>query len=85
MTVTLAQTDSTVTGTFQTSFPAGTGGGSISGTRNGDAFTLILTPSQPLACPLQGTVTVDGDEIQGTYAAVNRPVVETGSFRLTRQ
>jgi hypothetical protein len=85
ITATLVQNDSTVTGTFQTSFPAGTSGGSLSGTRNGDAFTFILTPSQPLACPLNVAVTVDGDEIQGTYAAFNCPVAETGSFTLTRQ
>ena len=85
ITATLAQNDSMVTGTFQISFPAGTSGGSIAGTRDGDAFTFILTPSQPQACPLNVTVTVDGDEIQGTYAAFNCPEVETGSFTLTRQ
>jgi hypothetical protein len=85
LTVTLVQNDSTVTGTFQTSFPEGNGGGSLSGTGDGDTFTLVLTPSQPFGCPLNVTGTIDGDAIQGTYAAFNCNVVETGSFTLTRQ
>jgi len=85
MTATLVQNDSTVTGTFQTSFPLGNGGGSISGTRSDDALTLTVTPPQPSACPLNMTAIIDGDEIQGTYVAFNCSVVETGSFTLTRQ
>jgi hypothetical protein len=82
ITVTLVQTGSTVTGTFQISFAAGTSGGSLSGTSDHDTFMLIFTPSQPLACPLNVTATIEDDEIQGTYAAFNCPVVQTGSFTL---
>jgi hypothetical protein len=86
ITVTLVQTGSTVTGTFQTSFAAGTSGGNLSGTSDDDTFMLIFTPSQPLGCPLNVTAIIEndieGDEIQGTYAAFNCPVVQTGSFTL---
>jgi hypothetical protein len=85
LTATLVQNDSTVTGTFQTSFPLGNGGGSVSGTRSDDALTLTITPPQPIACPLNVTAIIDGDEIQGTYVAFNCAVAETGSFTLTRQ
>lgn len=85
ITATLAQNGNAVTGTFQTSFPDGQGGGSVSGSRSGNALTLTVTPPQPLACPLNVTATVAGDEIRGTYAALNCPVVDTGSFTLTRQ
>jgi hypothetical protein len=85
ITATLAQTDSTVTGTFQTSFPEGNGGGNVSGTRRDDALTLTVTPPQPPACPLTVTATIDGDKIQGTYATGDCPVVETGTVTLTRQ
>jgi hypothetical protein len=85
MTATVPQTDSTVTGTFQTSFPEGHGGGNVAGTRRDEALTLAVTPPQSPACPLQVTATIDDNTIQGTYATGDCPVVETGTFTLTRQ
>jgi hypothetical protein len=84
MTATVTQTDSTVTGTFQTSFPEGNGGGNVAGTRRDEALTLTVTPPPP-ACPLHVTATIDDETIQGTYATGDCPVVETGTFTLTRQ
>jgi hypothetical protein len=84
MTATVTQTDSTVTGTFQTSFPEGNGGGTVAGTRRDDALTLPVTPPPP-ACPVQGTATIDDETMQGTYATGDCPVVETGTVTLTRQ
>jgi len=84
ITATLVQTDSTVTGTFQTSFPEGHGGGNVAGRRRDDALTLTVTPPQPPACPVHVTATIDGETIQGTYATVDCPMVETGTVTLTR-
>jgi hypothetical protein len=85
LTATLAQTDSMVMGTFQTSFPEGNGGGNVSGTRRDEALTLTVTPPQPPACPVHVTATIDDEKIQGTYATVDCPVGATGTFTLTRQ
>jgi hypothetical protein len=85
MTATLAENDSTVTGTFATSFPQGNGGGSVSGSRTDNALTLTVIPAVGTACPVNVTATIDGDEIRGTYAAFNCNVPETGNFTLTLQ
>ena len=58
--------------------------GNVSGTRRDDALTLTVTPPQPPACPVHVTATIDGETIQGTYATVDCPMVETGTVTLTR-
>jgi hypothetical protein len=85
ITATLAEDDGRVTGTFQTSFPQGNGGGNVSGSRTDNALTLTVIPTVATVCPVNVTATIDGDEIRGTYAAFSCSVAETGNFTMTLQ
>src|SRR4029450_7512365 len=70
ITVTLAQDDSDLIGTYQTTFadPRNNGAGSVEGEVHGNALTLTATPSVPTACPFNVTAIVNGAQINGTYA-----------------
>ena len=83
--VTIAQSGSSLTGTW--SFTAGgdTNSGSLSGSVTGSSLSVTLTPSVPTSCPFQVTATVSGNTITGTYAAFNCTVAISGSINLTRQ
>jgi hypothetical protein len=91
ITVTLAQDDSDLIGTYQTTFadPRNNSAGSVEGEVQGNAVTLTATPSVtpfvPTACPFNVTAIVNGDQISGTYAAFNCTVAVSGSLTLTRQ
>jgi hypothetical protein len=91
LTVTLAQDDSDLRGTYQTTFadPRNNSAGSVEGEVQGNAVTLTATPSVtpfvPTACPFNVTAIVNGDQISGTYAAFNCTVAVSGSLTLTRQ
>ena len=91
ITVTLAQDDSDLIGTYQTTFadPRNNGAGSVEGEVHGNAVTLTASPSVtplvPTACPFNVTAIVNGDQISGTYAAFNCTVAVSGSLTLTRQ
>jgi hypothetical protein len=91
ITVTLAQDDSDLIGTYQTTFadPRNNSAGSVEGEVQGNAVTLTATPSVtplvPTACPFNVTAIVNGAQISGTYAAFNCTVAVSGSLTLTRQ
>ena len=91
ITVTLAQDDSDLIGTYQTTFadPRNNSAGSVEGEVHGNAATLTATPSVtpfvPTACPFNVTAIVNGAQINGTYAAFNCTVAVSGSLTLTRQ
>ena len=48
ITATLVQQGTAMSGAFDTSFAAGNGGGSVSGSLNGTTLTLTVTPPQPI-------------------------------------
>ena len=85
--LTLAQSGTQLTGTGQTTFanPANNTSGSIEGEVIGTAATLMLIPSNAQSCPLRATVTLNGNQAAGTYAAFNCPVAFGGTLSLTRQ
>jgi hypothetical protein len=85
---TISQSGSSLSGTFQTTFPdpQQNNSGTISGTVNGSVVTLTLTPSVPVFCAFNATLTQeDDDRITGTYVAVNCSVPDSGTISITRQ
>jgi hypothetical protein len=48
ITATLVQQGTAISGAFDTSFAAGNGGGSVSGSLDGTMLTLTVTPPQPI-------------------------------------
>ena len=86
--ITLSQTGSTLSGTWQMTFanPNFTNSGSLSGTVSGQSITLTLTPSNPTTCPFNVTATMMGaNRFVGTYAAFNCGDTVAGSLDVTRQ
>ena len=83
--VTLAQSGSSLSGTWSFTAGADTNSGSLSGSVTGSSLSAMLTPSVPTSCPFQVTATINGNTISGTYAAVNCTVPISGSLSLTRQ
>jgi hypothetical protein len=83
--LTLSQSGSSLTGTYEDQFTAGAGGGSITGTVNGVSFSATLTPGVSTVCPvtLTGTINNGGSNISGTYSTFHCSAPETGSFNLT--
>lgn len=60
--------------------------GTVSGTLNGSALELTLTPGATSNdCPYRITATWQGDRITGTYAAFNCFVRSDGSLNLKKQ
>lgn len=60
--------------------------GTVSGTLNGSALDLTLTPSATSNdCPYRVTATWQADRITGTYAAFNCFVRSDGSLNLRKQ
>ena len=83
--VTLNQSGSTLTGTWATSLPGSDNGGSLTGSVNGSALSIVLDTSDPTSCPFNLTATVNGNRMTGTYAAFNCSIVVTGSLDLTKE
>jgi hypothetical protein len=46
---------------------------------------MTLTPSVPTLCPYAVTVTVAGNQMTGTYSALNCTAVSSGGISLTKQ
>jgi hypothetical protein len=86
-TATLAETLSSLTGTWRIAFPqAGfDNGGSLGGTVSGNSAQAELQPSVPKACPFNLTVNITGSTMRGTYASFNCTGTITGSISATRQ
>jgi hypothetical protein len=85
--ITLAQSDSSVTGTVQTTFANSqfNNSGTFTGTVSGSSVTITFSPSNPTSCPYNATLTVNGNQLTGTYATFNCTVAASGSITLTRQ
>jgi hypothetical protein len=58
-------------------------GGTLAGTVDGNAITVMLTPLT--GCSLSLQATRSGLNMSGTYAAVNCAVPETGTFDLEKE
>jgi hypothetical protein len=84
---TLAQSGSTVTGTFQEIYASGTLSGSFNGTMNGTSLTGTTTPSVPTACPGNVTATVNAasTQISGTAAVFDCTISDSATFDVAKQ
>ena len=86
-TVQLAQSGSSLTGTWigTSSGPSGT----LSGSVNGSSVSMTFTVPPPTDCtfPISVTATVNGNQMTGTYASVSSscPIRLTGNVTLTKQ
>ena len=81
---TLAQSGSSVSGTWSSTGTFGPSGGTISGTISGSAVSVTASQSDPTLCPLSVTAVVSGSQMTGTYATFNCTEVITGSLSVTK-
>lgn len=88
VTLSLAQTGSTLSGSWSSLFPnpAINSGGQVSGLKSGISVNVTMLPSQPTACPFTFTATLSNTTtMSGTYAAVNCTLAISGTLTLYRQ
>ena len=83
--ITLSQTDSSLSGSWSTTGPNGTNGGTLTGFIDGSAVSMTLSPSSPTSCPYTATVTVSGNSMTGTYAAFNCTDASAGGIALMKE
>lgn len=84
----VSQSGSALTGTWTSTYntPGYNNGGALTGSINtSGSITATLTPAVPTSCPFNSTATVNGSQINGTYAAFNCSVVVAGTFSLTKR
>ena len=87
--LTISQTDTQLTGTWQSTFPNPTNnnGGTLSGTVGDPAIALVLATSRSQACSLTVAATLDEDNdnhFTGTYASFNCALAQSGSLDVRR-
>ena len=84
--VTFSPSGTGLSGTWSSTFPdpSNNNSGTLSGSVNGSSVMITLTPSVPISCPFQVTATVAGNQMTGTYAAVNCSVPDSGSISLSK-
>ena len=87
--LTISQTDTQLTGTWQSTFtaPTNNNGGTLSGTVGDPAIALVLATSRPQACSLTVAATRDEDNdnhFTGTYASFNCALAQSGSLDVRR-
>lgn len=85
-TFTFSQSGSDLGGTWEVLFSATSpfnNGGTLTGTVEGSSISSRLASHG--ACAYLLTATRSGDRIQGTYAAVDCPLTQTGSLDLERR
>jgi predicted small lipoprotein YifL len=89
ITLALSQSGSSLSGTAQDTFAKDAllnSEGSVSGSINGSTLQLTVTPNNPNACSFAATATVASNgQINGTYAAQNCSVSDSGTFTVTKQ
>jgi len=87
LTVTIAQNEATITGTWQLTFSnaANNNSGSITGSISHNSLNVTLQTSVPGACSYQLTATVTGSQITGNYTSVNCSRPSSGTVTITRQ
>jgi len=83
--LTISQSGSQLSGSWQIGFGTGVSSGSLEGTANGDSITAQLYPSDPTACPFNVTATLSGDTMNGNYAAFDCTGAISGTLSMTRQ
>jgi hypothetical protein len=83
--VTISQTDNNLSGSWSVTGPNGPDSGSLTGSVDGSAVSMTLSPSVPTSCPYTATATVSGNSMTGTYAAFNCTLPVAGGITLTKQ
>jgi hypothetical protein len=83
--ITIAQSGSSLTGTWQVTGPNGPDSGNMTGSMNGSSASMSLTPSVPGTCPYSVTATFAGSSMTGTYATQNCTASGSGGVALTKQ
>jgi hypothetical protein len=83
-TLTVAESGTTVSGTYRIRAIILDVSGTVSGTLTGSAVALTLTPSND-DCPYRISGTWTGDRITGTYAAFNCFVRSDGTLDLEKR
>ena len=83
--MTVSQSGSRLTGSWQIGFEAGVNSGSLDGTVSGNAVNLQLFPSNPNACPFNVTATRSGNTMNGNYASFDCAASVSGTLSVTRQ
>ena len=84
-TLTLSQSGSALSGTWNLVGPDGASTGSLSGNAIGALAAMTLTPSVATQCPYTMNTTIAGNRMTGIYASFTCSVVSSGSIDLTRQ
>jgi hypothetical protein len=79
---TIAQSGSTLSGTWGTTTNSGTLSGNVSGSRVSMIATSTLDPK---SCPFEITATLTGNQMSGTSAPVNCGVSSTSSITLVKE
>lgn len=83
--LTISQSGSQLTGSWQIGFGGGVNSGSLQGTASGNAVNVQLFPSNPSACPFNVTATRSGDTMNGNYAAFNCTGAISGTLNVTKR
>lgn len=84
VTVTLTQSGSSLAGTWQANFAAGSNGGSASGTINGNQVILELHPSNVTTCPFRVIANRSGSTLSGNYTAFNCLDTVSGTLNISK-
>ena len=85
--LTITQSDSTIAGTWATTYANVTtnNSGSLTGSVNNANVTATLIPTIPTTCPFHATATLSGNAMSGTYTAFNCAVAVSGSISVSKQ
>ena len=85
--LTIAQTGSSIAGTWATTYANATtnNSGSLTGSVNNSTVTATLIPSVPTTCPFNATATLNGSAMSGTYTAFNCAMAVSGSISVSKQ
>jgi hypothetical protein len=84
-TLTLSQSGSSLSGTWNLVGPDGPTAGSLTGGAVGSLVAMTLTPGVQTQCPYTVNATVSNTRMTGVYASFNCTVVSSGSIDLARQ
>jgi hypothetical protein len=80
----IAQSGSSLTGSWMATFLTGSNGGTLTGTVEGGHITAVLAPQDPEVCPLALDAVAAGGWITGTYTAFDCRTAITGVISVWR-
>lgn len=83
--ITIAQSGSQITGSWQIGFGSLVNSGSLQGVVSGNSISAQLYPSRADACPYTLTATRSGNTLNGNYSAFSCTISISGTFTGTRQ